>query len=257
MGRSTNSTLSIPHGVPDFDGTTLQASTWLKVYLKVTALQRWTDGQRLDVLYGVFRKEPLEWLAQGEFADWDVFVTAFNNRYVPADDDVTAFEELQRLKMGSTTYHQFALNFKAQLVKAKVVDDPKAIAILLRAVPGRIRDALERSHPKTIAEALTVVQTEDSIYRRHKDDEKSGSSSGPVRHARNRPNGEQRVRREQSNPLNYPKASLPGFKPNKSNKPRDDSCRVCHKMGHYARDCPDRPGAANVPQPASTGQNQR
>ena len=221
-----------------FGGASAEAKIWLKIYQDVSEMSGWTEAQRLKGVLSYLKQEPAQWAAELCTAtDWTKWVEEFEARYIPKTTQRDAIQGLYSIKLSAFhSFEEFRLKFQALLGDAKILDDESSIGFLSQVSPQATQDALMRLHPKTLAEAMSIVETEDRIYRLRR----RVHDSHPRRGRGNPP-----FQRRGQRPIPYQRS---GPRPNQYG--RDNTCFKCGQPGHYKWECPNRATVDEVEQGA-------
>lgn len=229
-----------PHGIefPTFDGTG-GLDDFVAEYNILATAERMTGEEKASRLIGSLKGEVKKWyLAQYEtFGDltWDEIILEMQQIYGQASSYEASWTALQNCRQKQDELCTQYVQRKVTMCKRTEPDmsSGKMVAMVKVGFKPHMVRALAPFSPRTVQELLGIcrrIEETDQmlglLFKKNKDKAREGQkgqvSSAPAP-----------ARADGKAPEQRPY------------QPRDMStveCRECHKMGHYARFCPNRQG---------------
>jgi hypothetical protein len=160
---------------------------------------------------------------QNHAPNWDGFLTALRQQFVPVNTSISAYDRLQRLAQ-KTSVNAYNHEFRAVMLELPDMDQATRMNYYLRGLKDHLRPFVAMQQPRDLAAAETIAERVDAVTFRPTNRAPGFRPSSNFRS----PGG--------TTPMELDAISK--LTPNERDRlRREGGCFRCRKKGHLARDC--------------------
>ncbi len=99
---------------------------------------------------------------QNAAPNWDAFLTALRQQFVPVNTSISAYDRLQRLSQ-KTSVNAYNHEFRAIMLELPDMDQATRMNYYLQGLKDNLRPFVAMQQPANLAAAETIVERVDAV----------------------------------------------------------------------------------------------